>query len=339
MRKCQIFTLLIVLTLAFGCKESKTRVLPSSGGKTCEVLVVCEKTDFNGAIGDTIRAYFQQAQLGLNQFEPLFSLANVNMGTFNDAKMFQTMRNIIIVDIDPQATTKFEAFKNVHSAPQIVFNFLAPSKEAFYKLLQEKRSLMLAFFYENEIERIQKTFRPSENTEITDRLKKVFGFSMVFPDGYNISLIKKNFAWIRKEAKETSQGVLIYTFPYEGENVFSTKNMIERRNEIVEQYVLGPTEGSNMTTETSIPMFYPASKNISFKGNYCFETRGLWKLERDFMGGPFVNYMFLDEKNKQVIMLDAYLYSPRKPKRDLLIQLEGIIHSFAMDTTSQNKIK
>ncbi len=42
------------------------------------------------------------------------------------------------------------------------------------------------------------------------------------------------------------------------------------------------------------------------------------------MGGPFVNYVLVDTALNQVLMMDAYLYSPRKPKRDLLIQLEAI---------------
>lgn len=74
--------------------------------------------------------------------------------------------------------------------------------------------------------------------------------------------------------------------------------------------------------------FNPYSKEINFNGIYAIETRCLWKVEGDFMGGPFINYTYIDEKNNRVIMLDGYLYSPRKPKRDLLKQLEAILYTY-----------
>ena len=69
------------------------------------------------------------------------------------------------------------------------------------------------------------------------------------------------------------------------------------------------------------------SKKINFNGLFAIETRGLWKLEGDFMGGSFVNYTFVDEKRNKVITIDGYVYAPNKPKRDLLIQMESIAHS------------
>jgi hypothetical protein len=35
------------------------------------------------------------------------------------------------------------------------------------------------------------------------------------------------------------------------------------------------------------------------KDKYYAELRGLWKVENDFMGGPFVSLSTLDEKTKQ----------------------------------------
>jgi hypothetical protein len=66
---------------------------------------------------------------------------------------------------------------------------------------------------------------------------------------------------------------------------------------------------------------------VNFNGRYAIETRGLWRLVGDFMGGPFVNYVFLDEETNQMVMIDAFLYSPRRSKRDLLMQLEAIAYS------------
>jgi hypothetical protein len=71
------------------------------------------------------------------------------------------------------------------------------------------------------------------------------------------------------------------------------------------------------------------SNPVDFNGRFAIETRGLWRLENDFMGGPFVNYTFVNEKNNKVVTIDGYVFAPNKPKRDLLIQLEAIAHSIA----------
>ncbi|MDR1951087.1 MAG: DUF4837 family protein, partial [Bacteroidales bacterium] len=76
--------------------------------------------------------------------------------------------------------------------------------------------------------------------------------------------------------------------------------------------------------ETQLP---PISTEINLNGRYAIETRGLWKLVGDFMGGPFVNFVFLDEKTNQMVMIDGFLYAPRIDKRDLLLQLEAIAFS------------
>ncbi|MEG1910590.1 MAG: DUF4837 family protein [Bacteroidales bacterium] len=313
------------------CKTKVPSKLSSSGGKTCEILVVCDKPVFNSAPGDSLRAFFAQKQVGLNQMEPLFSLANISAESFSDTKMFQRLRNIIIIEIDPQASEKFEAKQNVWAAPQIIFKFVVPTKTRFCELFAQKRELMLKGFYDREYLRIQKTFKSSEVTSISDRIKNVFGFYFVFPDGFQIVNINKHFAWIKKESKEFGQGMLIHTFPYTKVEDLQLNSIIKKRNEIT-SLVPGPLDGSYMTTETQFTEVYPQAKEIRFADKYAIETRGLWKLKKDYMGGPFVNYVFVDEKNKQLVMIDTYLYSPRKPKRDLLLQMEAIARGIVFDT-------
>jgi hypothetical protein len=67
-----------------------------------------------------------------------------------------------------------------------------------------------------------------------------------------------------------------------------------------------------------------------FPMEYAIEVRGLWDLENDFMGGPFISYTFLDEKNNRVVTLDGYIYYPNETKRTHLRELEAIFHSLKM---------
>ena len=86
--------------------------------------------------------------------------------------------------------------------------------------------------------------------------------------------------------------------------------------------VPGPAEGSYMATERRVAL---EGRVVDLDGaKYCVETRGLWRLFGDFMGGPFVSYSILSPDGKQVVELTGYVYCPRFNKRDYLMQVDSI---------------
>jgi hypothetical protein len=318
----QLF-LLIVLAFSLTACKVETSTLPGSGGKTLEVLVVCDKSDFESAVGDTLRAFFMRPNLALNQAEPLFSLANVSFGVFEKTDMFRRMRNIIVINFISNQSPQFSVRQDVWATNQIVFYFNVSNREEFFTLFFEKRDLMQKAFYTRERNRMIRTFRTTENVAISERLRKTFGFRLITPEGFRILTSKPDFVSINKETKDFGQNLMVYTYPYTA-NSFKQSDILRVRNEIAERYIFGPLEGSFMTTETQLP---PIRTEVNLNGRYAVETRGLWKLVGDFMGGPFINYVFLDEKTNQMVMIDVFLYSPKRGKRDLLMQLESIVYS------------
>jgi hypothetical protein len=326
----QLF-LTLILAFSLGACKYERQNKPNSGGKTLEVLVVCDKNDFTSAIGDTLRAFFMQPNLALNQAEPLFSLANVPLSSFENTDMFKRMRNVILIIPTPGKTPEFFVRQDVWATNQAVFQFDAPDKETFFTMFREKRDLMMKTFYSKERTRIIRTFKTTENIAISERLIQTFGFRLVCPEGFRIITSKPDFVSVNKETKDYGQNLMVHTYPYTA-NSFKQDDILRVRNEIAKQYIFGSLEGSYMTTETLVP---PISTEINFNGLYAVETRGLWKLVGDFMGGPFINYVFLDEEKNQMVMIDAFLYSPRKGKRDLMIQLEGIAYSIDWKRVSE----
>lgn len=65
-------------------------------------------------------------------------------------------------------------------------------------------------------------------------------------------------------------------------------------------------------------------------GNFALEARGLWRTEGDLMGGPFLSYTVYDEKNQQVIYLDAFMSAPNRKKRNSMFEMEAILRSLQM---------
>jgi hypothetical protein len=57
------------------------------------------------------------------------------------------------------------------------------------------------------------------------------------------------------------------------------------------------------------------------------ETRGLWHVKNDFMGGPFVTFTVIDNEKNRVVNFDAFVYAPQFKKRDYLRQLEAVLYT------------
>ena len=66
-------------------------------------------------------------------------------------------------------------------------------------------------------------------------------------------------------------------------------------------------------------------EDIVVKGEYAQEARGLWEMEGDMMEVRFASHARVDQSNGRVIVVEAFIYSPDKLKRNLMRQMEASI--------------
>ena len=329
----RVFQFIFSLLLAgvfISCGNNTKTTRSTSSGKTAEMIVVTNSdTIWEGKAGDTIRAFFKQDYEVLPQPEPLFEMSYISMKKFNNTKMFQSHHNIFIVDIDPNVKESvIKVRKDVWASPQYVINITSPSNEDFITFFNEKKKTVLATLMESEYARLINIYKGFRDRDIINSLRENFKLSMEVPSGFYIAKEFADFAWIRKETKHNSQALMIYTYDFVDTMTFDPSRIISFRNALTEEYIPGPSEGSYMVVARE---YSPViSERIDFNGMFAVRTKGLWRLEGDFMGGPFVNYTFVDEKRNKVITIDGYVYAPNKPKRDLMIQTEAIIHSLKL---------
>lgn len=318
---------IILLIIAFTLKSciSDTITLPGSTGKTAELLVVADKQFYESEAGEQIKFVFSKDVEMLPQIEPIFNIVNISPKDFEG--MFKTFRNIFIAEIksslkEPTLTLKYDLW----AQPQVIIKVAAPSDSIFIKLIKEHGNIFISKYLEAERKRMINAFKGIENVNLRLKLQKDFGFGMIFPEGYYIAVQEKDFAWIRKETEATSHNIFIHTQEFKDTLVFNYSRILNLRDTLTKKYIPGYSEGSYMTTERE---FLPITKKINFKGKYAIETRGLWKLGGGCcMGGPFINYTFIDDSNKKVITIDASVYAPSKKKRDFLLQAESVVYSF-----------
>ncbi len=322
-----ITAVILLITILFfsACEMKKTR-LPHSTGKTSEMLVVTNnKAQWNSKIGEKIKEFFGQEQICLPQPEPLFTMFNIPEKSFS--KMFKPNRNIFIVDINNKIEKpQIESKKDFWAIPQRVIKITAPNDSSFIKIFNENKEAILSLYQEVERERINKAFASIKQGKVIAELDRNLMLTLSIPSGYKVAVKGNNFMWIRKETLKESQGIIIYCFNYTDTNSFNLENIIAKRNEITKKYIPGPTNDSYM--QVSEEVILPVAKQINFNDQFAIETRGLWKVEGDFMGGPFLSYTLIDELRNRVITIDAYVYAPKDNKRNLLLQLEAILHTF-----------
>ena len=80
--------------------------------------------------------------------------------------------------------------------------------------------------------------------------------------------------------------------------------------------------------------FKPDYRTIRIGERPWIEMAGLWEVEGYFMGGPFVSYTTVNQKTKEVITLDCYVYSPDKEKRNMLRELQHLVYLMDIPTPS-----
>ena len=115
------FLLFILTVVAFtACSDKKMSLKPSVTGKAGEVIVVCDKDDWEGEIGTSIRNIIAIDYPMLPQKEPLFTLVNINESAFSD--IFKSHRNIILIKIDSrkEGEAKLIHQKDVWARPQTI---------------------------------------------------------------------------------------------------------------------------------------------------------------------------------------------------------------------------
>jgi len=323
------FGLAMVLALA-GCKNTKA-LLPNVSGKAGEVIVVIEKEDWEGALGGEVRDLLACDCPWLPQKESLYSLVNVPPGGFGD--LLKIHRNIVFFSIHPQIDTVGVLYRHdVWAAPQCLVQISARSNSEAQQLLSENGKNIVSFVEQAERDRVIANSIRYEERPVTEKVNEVFGGAPHIPMGYKLKKISNDFAWIADEKQYTIQGILIYRYPSTGApDELSLENIIAKRNETLKFNVPGMFDNTWMTTGTYMP---PTLEFLRYRGRDFAQVRGLWEVENDYMGGPFVSHSFYSPDGEYVVVAEGFVYAPKYDKRQYLRQTESILFSWDWNINS-----
>ncbi len=299
MKKLFVFALAVMASCSGG-KEYK----PAAQGAPYEIIVVAGHDQWNGAVGDTLRSIFNRRVPMINAQEPMFDVLRVLPEGFN--RLVTRHRNVLVVSIDKNVEKPSLALgRDVYSAPQTILTAKAPDNASLATFLGERGDDILMLLEHAEKERDVAEAQKHTSKAVKERIREKFGFDISTGPGFKVRSEKDDFLWISNETPTASQGIIIYTYPFEGSPDLSAPYLLARRDRFV-KLIPGENPGSHMISNHEfIEMMYK-----TIQGRSWAEMHGFWDVARDNMGGPFVNYSTLDAAGGRIVAIDLYVYAP-----------------------------
>lgn len=319
-------SLILLASIIFfiSCKNEKTstndRILSDSSGNINQLTVVIEKELWEGEVGEAIRTTLAAPVEGLPQDEPLFSLSQIPPETFTGF-----VRNSrIFLKIEEGGNKGMGLISDEFARPQTGIVVQGKNSEEIIEVINNRSDSIIDILKQTELKEKQRRIKKSRSEDKS--LQEKFGLKLNFPSAYRYAKEEKDFVWIRKEIPKGNMEILIYEVPISAiENDSSViANITEMRDSIGKARVPGPVEGSYMITEKA---YAPYLFETEIDGKFAYETRGTWEVENAFMAGPFVNYAIKDEANNRFLILEGFVFSPSRGKRDNIFELDAILKS------------
>lgn len=328
----------IGVVILASCKDTGSRrsVLPAVTGATNELLVVAPQGVWKGPVGDTIKQFFGQDQIGLPQSEPIFDIINLPPSAFD--KNIKAHRNVLVVSISSKVdSASLMFFESPWARSQKLFKISAPNAEEFYKIFDKNKQMIMGIFQNAERDRLIGVYKKTSDKKIFDTFKDKYKILLYCPGGYKINKDTADFVWISSETLIDSKGLIFFQKPYEHQSQLDYQVVLDQVNEELKKYIPGPLDSTWMALDLNTPM---SAANYNYDGkHYALLIKGLWTVENDFMGGPFVLNVVLDQENNRIIYMLGYVYAPEGKKRNKIRQVESIMFSMQIDYPEEEKSK
>ncbi len=292
--------MLLLLVLMGACNSGS--VMTQATGFAYEVVVVMDQKDWKGPAGEAIKSELASSVPGLPQAEPSLKITYVQPKDFTG--LLRYVRNILVVTIDPTAYTKVSVGyeNNVWARGQVVVSLKAPNTESIVEYSKTHEKALVDFFVKVEM-------------------------MLNAPANFTYYKDTTDFFWSSNNANTGRMDLIVYTFPYTDPNTFTEEYLVAKRDSVLKANLPGSFPGSYMQTETRAGVEYTP---ITLNGKYCGVMRGLWRMQGDMMGGPFVSHTRLDEKNHRVVVAEGFVYAPETDKRNFMRRIEAALFTLRL---------
>ena len=300
---------LIVLTMLLTACSDSNGMMPTSGGRPYEVIVVGQDSDACALVVEQLSLPMH----GLPQEEPIFDVTYIN-----SLPNQPTCRNLVTVDLNEeqyrQVAIRYE--QDVNAKPQIIIHLLAPDIKKLRSSMERgnagKELRRLIMSHESAITRRHISEHPNKKMERL--IQERFGIRMPIPADMQASKQADGFLWIARNDGNDMHSICITTH----ENIDSVLK-------------------ANIKGETDEMYMVRGARD---------EERGLWEMKGDDMGGPYIMHTINRPDRRTPVAnstpeqppttIFAFVYAPGKKKRNIIRRLETIINSTEIIKSENN---
>lgn len=292
---------------------------PRSSGEPYYVVVVA-----NDSRVRTILSRMLETPLpGLPQQENAFDVSHVSDGTALQSSRYA--RAIVVVDIDANrhSSTRLRYEKDVYASPQMIVYLETPSADSLIadhtRIGGSLRALLGRFETNTALRHLRKSHSPAREKEV----EKAVGWRILVPSDIVKTKSGRRFIWLSDDGSTTMRNICVYSAP--GTDV-SAERLTALRDSVMHLNIKGETDAMYMTTERRVA---PAVKTLRAGGRTIVEMRGLWQMQGDIMGGPFVSHTIVDTLRGMTITAEAFVYAPGEPKRNIIKRMESVLYTLS----------
>ncbi len=299
--------LCLVVMLATACNDADTG-LPKSTGRPSEVLLV-------GDVDSIVAKALTADIVALPQPEPMFDVKTNGKGSNgSDAQdalnaVSRLERNIVVVNIDPTLFTRTAVRyeRNVFAAPQIIVYVNTPSAQALKSDIE--RCHIDRLLLQNELTAHAERLKRHHEKGVEDDIKRMFGCSMTIPKGMRVNVRGQQFVWISDNNPTKMSNICLYTS--------------ENRDSVMRINLKGETDSMFMTTVGGSVVTTTGTSRDNMSTTL---RRGLWQMQGDAMGGPFMSRT-IHMPHGKTIVAEAFVFAPGEQKRDIMRRLEASVQT------------
>lgn len=342
-------TLILTCVILFNsCSQdaiSNFKAIPTAFGSLNEIVVVSSNQIWNGPVGDTLRHYYSSAFPILPQPEPIFDLRHFTAEQLESEPMRKELRNYLIIadlsDYDERTTQlvqtdldKLNSDESINSivgkdkwakGQLIIYQFATSEKKLISNIKKDFNAIKKKVYDADRYKLDGNVYQQGIDEVIINELRNDLSIYLKIPKDYSISLRDSSTFWLRKETENISSNLLITKRPYKNRDQLSKNGLKKLRDELGKKYISSQIEGSYMkTNDEDLPIY---SYKITLNNKYTIENRGIWEMENDYMGGPYISYLILNQEKSELLFLDGFIYAPGQDKRELIMSLEHILIS------------
>ena len=288
--------LLIIIIFFFACSTESIKL--DSTGHSSEIVIVSNASTENNEQMEKLEKLFSSEIYGLTRFEPQFKLLNVDESDFKS--IIRRHKNIIIFT-DNYPTKKIN---NVWSKNQIVW-YLNYNDVNFNKKINE----IFDDFYLQELKSYKAINQSNRNTKLSEFLSLKYGKQFIVTNNF-IKAYDSDKVTVVTDNKSNNELIQHIVFFQPEKPVLSNNQLYILTDSLSKILLKGGKLGSHVKIEN---MYEP----ILYKGFY----RGLWKLNKGFMGGPII----ISNYNELEIITFGIIFAPNTDKRSYIKKMEAIL--------------